>query len=205
MVEPNRSEPLKSETDEHLHDIWTVANIVTLLRLLLIPFFFSVLISDKSNVLAFSLFAGAASTDWLDGWIARKTGTVTAIGKAIDPLVDRMLLATGVVGLYLVGRLPLWVVFVLVARDVYLLYGAYRLEHHQMRMPVTYAGKVTTATLLAGFSLLMLGWPEFTLGGTDITIGLAFVYAGLTLSLGTAIQYTYLARRMVARPKQGSN
>jgi cardiolipin synthase len=205
VVEPNRSEPLKSETDEHLHDIWTVANIVTLLRLLLIPFFFSVLISDKSNVLAFSLFAGAASTDWLDGWIARKTGTVTAIGKAIDPLVDRMLLATGVVGLYLVGRLPLWVVFVLVARDVYLLYGAYRLEHHQMRMPVTYAGKVTTATLLAGFSLLMLGWPEFTLGGTDITIGLAFVYAGLTLSLGTAIQYTYLARRMVARPKQGSN
>lgn len=202
MVEPTRTEPPEGETDEHLHDIWTVANVITLLRLMLIPFFFSVLISDRSNLLAFALFASAASTDWIDGWIARKTGTVTAIGKAIDPLVDRMLLATGVVGLYLVGRLPLWLVFVLVTRDVYLLYGASRLEHHHLRMPVTYAGKVTTATLLAGFALLMLEWPSVGIGGTDVTVGLAFVYSGLALSLGTAVQYTFLAQRMVARAKR---
>jgi len=197
VAEPDRNTPAVGETEEHMHDVLTVANIITLLRLLLIPFFFSVLISDKSNLLAFSLYAAAASTDWLDGWIARKTGTVTVIGKAIDPLVDRLLLATGVIGLNLVGRLPLWLVFVLVARDVYLLYGAYRLEHYRMRMPVTYAGKVTTATLLFGFSLLMLDWPEFTVGDAEITLGLLFVYAGLALSLGTAIQYTFRAWRMV--------
>ena len=85
------------------------------------------------------LFAIAASTDWLDGQIARRTGTVTALGKAIDPLVDRLLIAAGVFGLWLVDRLPGWIVFVLMARDVYLGYGAWRLEQfYRRRLPVTY-------------------------------------------------------------------
>ena len=77
------------------------------------PIFFSVFLTDRSDTLAFVLFVAAASTDWLDGQIARRTGTVTAIGKAIDPLVDRLLIASGVIGLYIEGRLPLWIVLVL--------------------------------------------------------------------------------------------
>ncbi len=127
---------------------------------MLVPFFFAVLINGDNDVLAFALFAVAASTDWLDGQIARRTGTVTAIGKAIDPLVDRLLIASGVLGLYIEGRLPGWVVVVLFARDVYLMYGAWRLEqYHHQRMPVTFGGKCTTAVLLVGFADLILGWP----------------------------------------------
>ncbi len=197
MATPANGTTPPGEDPAHLHDIWTVANVITVLRLLLIPFFFSVLLSDRSDALAFALFATAASTDWLDGMIARRTGTVTTIGKVIDPLVDRLLLASGVVGLYLIGRIPLWLVFVLVARDVYLLWGAYRLERHGLRMPVTYIGKTTTAVLLAGFSLLVLGWPTLEVAGRDVYFGTPLVYGGLALSLTSAIHYTIVARRMV--------
>ncbi|MBE0416237.1 MAG: CDP-alcohol phosphatidyltransferase family protein [Coriobacteriia bacterium] len=199
MVVPQGGGP-HSEQEEHLQDVWTVANVITVLRLLLIPFFFSVLLSDRAhaNTLAFALFAAAASTDWLDGMIARRTGTVTALGKAIDPLVDRLLLASGVTGLYLIGRVPLWLVGLLVARDVYLLWGAYRLEQHGERMPVTRLGKATTVVLLAGFSLLILGWPAVEFAGVERLLGEPFVYAGLVLSVTSAVHYTFLARRLVA-------
>jgi len=187
----------RGENPEHFHDVWTVANVITVLRLLLIPFFFSVLISGRSDVLAFALFAGAASTDFLDGMIARRTGTVTAIGKAIDPLVDRLLIASGVIGLHLIGRLSLWIVVVLVLRDVYLLWGAYRLERIGERMPVTYFGKATTAVLLVGFSLLVLGWPEVSIAGKERYLGQAIIYIGLAFSLTSAGHYTILARRFL--------
>jgi len=118
-----QGQPRQASAEDHVRDIYTVANTVTVLRLILVPFFFAVLINGQNNVLAFVLFAVAASTDWLDGQIARRTGTVTAIGQAIDPLVDRLLIAAGVLGLYVVHRLPLWILVVLVARDVYLGYG----------------------------------------------------------------------------------
>jgi cardiolipin synthase (CMP-forming) len=195
------------EPEDHTHDIYTVANIITVLRLILVPFFFAVLISEKNNTLAFLLFAIAASTDWLDGQIARRTGTVTVVGKAIDPLVDRLLIAAGVVGLWLVDRLPAWIVVVLVARDLYLLYGLYRLDQARQRMTVTYVGKATTALLLVGFADLILyvpmvpglgliespalpGW-----GSQPAAIGIWFVYAGLVCSIASAIQYTVMFRR----------
>ncbi|MDZ4064984.1 MAG: CDP-alcohol phosphatidyltransferase family protein [Coriobacteriia bacterium] len=198
MVEDGKEMSQHESSGEHERDIWTVANIITVLRLILVPIFFSTLISDRSDVLAFALFAAAASTDWLDGQIARRTGTVTAIGKAIDPLVDRLLIAAGVIGLYIERRLPLWVLILLVARDVYLLYGAWRLEHYHLRMPVSYMGKATTAVLLSGFSLMILNWPTVVVGGREVLVGLFMMYAGIVLSVSTAVQYTFKAKDMIA-------
>ncbi len=207
--EHGRPAPAAVPHADHSHDVYTVANIITVLRLVLVPFAFAVLIEGVNDLVAFILYAFAASTDWLDGQIARRTGTVTAIGKAIDPLVDRLLLASGVIGLYVVDRLPAWVMVVLVMRDAYLLYGAWRLEHHHLRLPVTFAGKATTAVLLGGFSLLILGWPVLTgagliaspwfpgLGSEPAGAGIWLVYAGLAMSLGTAAHYTVIARRAV--------
>ena len=212
MVEEPRGEDADRDggtVDARTHDIYTIANIITVLRLILVPFFFAVLINGQHDLLAFILFGVAASTDWLDGQIARRTGTVTDLGKAIDPLVDRLLLASGVLGLYVVHRLPLWTVLVLFARDTYLMYGAWRLEQfHSRRMPVTVAGKTTTAVLLFGFADLILGWPVIAgagvaenawlpgLGHTPAPLGIWFIYAGIALSLGTALHYTVLFRRI---------
>lgn len=209
MVDERAREPettqAPAEAADHSRDIYTVANTVTVLRLMLIPFFFAVLIRGRHNLGAFILFAIAASTDWLDGQIARRTGTVTAIGKAIDPAVDRLLIAAGVFGLWLVDRLPGWIVFVLVARDVYLGYGVWRLEQiYHRRLPVTYLGKITTALLLVGFAGLVLDWPTVSgvglienrllpgLGSQPALLGIWFVYAGLLFSIATAVQYSFM-------------
>jgi cardiolipin synthase len=208
-VVDERAQPAPAPTSppdevDHSHDIYTVANTITVLRLMMVPFFFAVLIRGTHNFGAFLLFAIAASTDWLDGQIARRTGTVTALGKAIDPLVDRLLIAAGVFGLWMVDRLPGWIVFVLMARDVYLGYGAWRLEQiYQRRLPVTWVGKITTALLMIGFADLVLGWPMVPglglidsrylpgFGSTSAVLGIWFVYVGIVFSLTAAVQYSF--------------
>lgn len=208
MVTPEEASRHEAQQAEHAHDIYTLANIITVLRLMLVPLFFAVLLSDRSDLLAFGLFAIAASTDWLDGQIARRTGTVTEIGKAIDPLVDRLLIAAGVLGLFLIGRIPLWLPALLVARDAFLLLGATVLVRRKAkRPPVIYLGKATTMILLMGFSGLILDWPVVPgaglvdsallpgWGGSPASVWIWFVYAGVITSLITAVTYTMHAAR----------
>jgi cardiolipin synthase len=201
-----------SQTRDHSRDVFSLANVVTVLRMALIPFFYWALVYGGNDDLAFVLFVVTASTDWLDGMIARRTGTVTDIGKIIDPLVDRVLIAASLIGLYVVSpsRIALWTVVLLVGRDVYLLYGAWVLERHGRRLSVTMLGKVTTFVLMAGFAGLVwdrlwirvpvlarvaLGPLHFVVGGTR-PLGADRVFAGLALSLTAAVQYTVLARRI---------
>lgn len=195
-------------THDHSHDIYTIANIITLLRLMLVPLFFTVLITGREDGLAFALFVIAASTDWIDGQIARRTGTVTDIGKAIDPLVDRLLIASGVIGLYVEGRLPLWILVTLIVRDVYLLGGASYLARHRLgSIPVVFLGKATTMVLLMGFSGMILDLPQMAgldlvespalpgFGSGDASVWIWFVYLGIVISLATAVIYTGKAYR----------
>lgn len=207
VVEERDPQPAVEEVH---HTVYSVANLITIMRLLLVPFFFTVLVDadgQRGRITAFVIYAIAASTDWIDGQIARRTDTVTQFGKIVDPLVDRLLLASGVVGLYLIGVLPLWVPIVLLGRDAYLLYGAYKLERYKVILPVTYVGKVTTAVLFTGFASLIAGWPEAPgvglvqtswlpgLGTASVPLGIWFVYAGVILSLSAAVQYTVIAVR----------
>lgn len=207
MVEDHDAQPV---TEEVHHTVYSVANLITIMRLLLVPFFFTVLVDadgERGRMTAFFIYAIAASTDWIDGQIARRTHTVTQFGKIVDPLVDRLLLASGVVGLYLIDVLPLWVPIVLLGRDAYLLYGAYTLERYKVILPVTYVGKLTTAVLFTGFASLIAGWPEVPgiglvqtswlpgLGSASAPLGIWFVYVGVVLSLSAAVQYTLIAVR----------
>lgn len=198
---------------DHSGDVFSIPNVITVLRLVLIPFFWWFLVFEPShsgrNDAAFGLFTVSAATDWLDGLIARRTGHVTVIGKIIDPLVDRLLIASALLGLLSVGRVSLALVLVLIGRDVYLLYGAWVLERHGRRLPVTLLGKATTAVLLAGFASLIWNFPivdppllgtidlgiaHLALGGPR-ALGSYVVYAGVVMSLTAALQYTVVARR----------
>jgi cardiolipin synthase len=186
--------------------------VITVLRFALIPVVYWFLVyaapATGPNTVAFLFFTLCAGTDWLDGLIARATGHVTAIGKIIDPLVDRVLIAAALVGLYMVNRVSLLLMVTLVGRDVYLLYGAWVLERHGRRVPVTMLGKVTTAVLMAGFASLVWNFPilpaptllvyevlgsPHVVGGTR-PLGSYIVYVGVVLSLTSAVQYTVLAR-----------
>lgn len=201
---------MESNQNNNNHSqIYTVANVITMIRLLLVPFAFSVLVSGNNDLLAFLLFAGAAASDFLDGQIARRTHTITEIGAIIDPLVDRFLIAAGLIGLYAVERLPLWIVGLLVARDLWLLYGSARIKVLNLpRIEVLFIGKVTTAVLLAGFSGLILNAPVIKgiplttyawlpgFNGQPVSIWIFIVYIGMVLSLVTMFQYMAVAYRL---------
>jgi len=141
-----------NEPDKRIQELYTVPNVITVVRLLLVPVAFTVLVATDAHILAFVLFAIAASSDFLDGYIARTTGTESEFGAMLDPLVDRLLLAAGVIGLYVVGRLPLWILICLLVRDAYLLYGNVRLQAMGIeRIRILFIGKCATAFLLVGF------------------------------------------------------
>ena len=197
--------------------IFTVPNLISFIRLCLVPIFL-VLLFNGYDVMATFLYALAAGTDWIDGQIARRTNAVSKLGQLLDPAVDRILMISGVCGLFLVGRLPLWIILVVLVRDLLLLVGgACLLKRFRVRVPVIYPGKVATTLLFVGFAGLLLNWP--LIGGLGIvdaawlpgfnaaacSWGIWFVYAGLVLALATTVYYVVVAVRKVRALKDASS
>lgn len=191
--------------EEVSNRIFTVPNVISFIRLCLVPVFF-VLLFNGFDLAATLLFAIAAGTDWVDGQIARRTHQVSRLGQLLDPAVDRILMISGVVGLFAVGRLPLWIILIVIARDLLLLGGgAYLLKRWHTRVAVIYPGKVATTLLFVGFAALLLNWPILQgLGMVDAawlpgfnfepySWGIWFVYAGLLLALATTAYYIVAA------------
>ena len=200
-----RDESATAEEEPVSNRILTVPNVISAIRLCMIPVFL-VLLTEGYDVLATFIFALAAGTDWIDGQIARRTHTVSKLGQLLDPAVDRLLMISGVLGLLMVGRLPLWIIAVVLVRDGLLLVGgAFLLSRYRIRVPVIYAGKVATTFLFVGFAGLLLNWP--LIGGFGIadaawlpgfnadpvSWGIWFVYAGLLLALITTVYYVIAA------------
>lgn len=195
--------------EEVTHDIFTLANVVSFVRLLMVPLCLFLLLNGN-NIAATLVFATAAATDFLDGQIARRAHTVSRLGQLLDPAIDRILMITGVLGVFLVGRIPLWVIIVVVVRDAYLLIGgAWLLSRYHIRVPVIYPGKFATTFLFIGFSGLLLNWPLIPglgwvevswlpgFNGSDVSWGIWFIYAGLLLSLGVTVYYSVSAARQL--------
>lgn len=185
------------------HQVLTVANVITVLRLILTVVFLVLFVQHVNRTLALVFYAVAAMTDFLDGQVARRTQTVSWLGKVMDPVMDRVLLFTGVLALLVTGELPLWTAVFVIGRDVYLLIGEMILQRYRKRpVDVVYVGKAATAALMTGFVLMLLKWPPLSalhivrvpwlpgLNGTDSCLGVLFVYLGCTLSFITAVVYT---------------
>ncbi len=184
-------------------DILTLANVITFCRLGLTCAFLVLFAGGTHRTLALVCYVVAATTDFLDGQIARRTQTVSWLGKIMDPIMDRILLFTGVIGLLIVGELPAWVPVFVIGRDVYLALGGMVLQRYQKRpVDVSYVGKAATALLMFGFCDLLLGLPRIEgLGLVDVpwlpglndqgaALGILFVYAGVVFSAATALIYT---------------
>ena len=184
-------------------EVLTVANVITFSRLALTIAFLFLFAGGVHRTAALVCYVVAATTDFLDGQVARRTQTVSWLGKIMDPIMDRILLFTGVLGLLIVGDLPLWVPVFVIGRDVYLAFGGLILQHFRRRpIDVAYVGKAATALLMFGFCDLLLGAP--VIGGMGLVsapwlpglndqpaaLGILFVYAGVVCSLITAVVYT---------------
>jgi len=146
-----------------VHDrVWTLANAITAVRLLGLPVFVWLVLGAAEYGWAFLVLVLIGATDWVDGYVARRFDQVTRLGRLMDPLIDRMLLATAAVTLVVAGFLPLLLALLVLVRDVALLLGVAIRYRGIPPVPVSRAGKFATACLLVGVPAFLpanLDWP----------------------------------------------
>lgn len=151
--------------------------------------------ADGSSWLALAVFAAAAFTDFLDGFLARRTGTVSELGKVIDPLVDRIFISSIVLALAWRGLLPVVGVALIVSRDILAIIGYKLLEGRGIRLRVSLLGKAYTAVLMAALVAAMAG---VTIGDGAAQLGFWLFWAGVAGSLTSGALYAYKAVSLLA-------
>ncbi len=177
--------------------VLTVPNIISFGRLALVPVF-AVLIVQGQDVWALAVLAVSGASDWLDGLIARRFNQVTRLGQLLDPAADRLFILVTLIGLALRDVVPLWIVVVLVGRDVLLACLLPVLARHGYGpLPVHFAGKAGTFALLYAFPLLLLAEWNGTVGTVASALGWAFAWWGVGLYWFAALLYFAQARALV--------
>jgi cardiolipin synthase len=173
--------------------VWTVPNVLSMLRLLLVPVFL-LLVVRGAYVAALLVLVVASLSDLLDGYLARRFDQVTRLGQLLDPAADRLYIFAALVGLAANGLVPWWIVVVIVARDVMLLVLGVVLANHGFGpLPVHQLGKAATFALFFGVPVIMLGHafpaaqPVSDPIGWALTLWGAFLYwwAGVIYAIET--------------------
>ncbi|NCV36618.1 MAG: CDP-alcohol phosphatidyltransferase family protein [Actinobacteria bacterium] len=159
-------------------ELKSIPNMLSILRLLLVPVFLWLLIVDQF-LIAFLVLMFASFTDWLDGFIARKFNQITSLGKVLDPSADRLFILATLIGLTVNEIIPAWLAIVIVARDILLLVGyPISASHGYGPLPVHFLGKAATFALLYALPLLLLAdvWPSAEAVILPLAWGFGFVY-----------------------------
>jgi cardiolipin synthase (CMP-forming) len=173
----------------------TVPNLLSGLRLASVPVFVWLFVTDKEEA-AVMVYGVGAATDWVDGYVARRTGSVTELGKLLDPLADRAFIVALALALLLRGALPAWLGAVIIVRDVAVL-GLWPVVDRRSarRIRVNFVGKSATAALLVGLTWLALSETRWSFGGWAREIGLAGTGIGAVLYWASGMMYARAAIR----------
>jgi len=177
--------------------VLTVPNALSVLRLIGVPVFLWAVLGGRT-ALAIVLLAASGITDYLDGKIARRFGLVSRVGELLDPIADRLYIASTLLGLAWRDIIPWWLVVVLFAREAFMavvVIIAKRYGH--TGLPVHYVGKAATFNLLYAFPILLLA----DIGGTTrdiaLPIGWGFAWWGTALYWVAAAFYAVQLRDIV--------
>jgi cardiolipin synthase len=153
-------------TEQRVSDrVLTIPNLVSFIRLLAIPVFWWVLLVEDNVAAAAWLIFIVGWTDWIDGYLARRLNQVSKLGKALDPVADRLMIASALIGGLIAGVLPVWFAWGLIARE--LLVGAmalYLAARGAGTIEVRWLGKVATFALygaIPAFYLAAAGFLEW--------------------------------------------
>jgi CDP-diacylglycerol--glycerol-3-phosphate 3-phosphatidyltransferase len=189
--------PRRSLTEDALN----LPNLLTMARVVAIPFF--VWLLDEPTPLrgfwACIVFTAAAITDVLDGYLARKLGVVSVLGKFLDPLADKLIVMAALVWLVPMGRIPAWVVVLLLARELSVTGLRSVAASEGVVISAGHEGKTKTALQMIGIVALLLGYPYhlsylgIDLGVVDLAhVGCMLVVLSLLFSFASAAQYVRL-------------
>jgi CDP-diacylglycerol--glycerol-3-phosphate 3-phosphatidyltransferase len=162
---------------------WNVANVVTIGRIALVPFFALALLADGGHsvtwrLVATAVFAFAALTDRLDGYLARRHNLVTELGALLDPIADKLLIGTALVILAAFGELPWWITVVILVRELGITAMRFLMLKYA-KLPVSRGGKAKTVLQSVAISIYLLPL-------TDLP-SWVHVFAGVVMGFAVAL------------------
>lgn len=193
---------------DSLNRVWTVPNLLSAARLLLAIVLFGV-IEQERYALATVLFLVAASTDWVDGWWARRFGQVSRLGRIFDPLVDKVIVCGGFI--LLAARaggsaiLP-WMAVVVVVRELVVTAVRAEMERSGLDFSAAFSGKLKMVLQCAAIALELVAraWPGQTVEGVEIrTLAVAAAWIAVASTVWSGVEYLVAARGMLTTREPG--
>ena len=191
----------------------SLPNRLTLFRIALVPITLGSLILEQTNFarsgfsyplfgyIAASIFTIAALTDFLDGYIARRSNTVTSFGSFLDPIADKFLVISSLILLQSMGRIQVLITIILVLREVYITSLRLLASERGLSLPVEILGKWKTVCQMVAIPLLMA---HDTLGFLSMpTLGTILIYVSTLLSLYSAFRYSLRIIEKIKSKKLG--
>ena len=172
-----------------------VPNTLTVLRVIMIPFFVLFMIGDITNAdnyIALAIFIAASLTDTLDGYLARKNNQVTNFGKFMDTLADKLLVCAALICLMDLEKLPSWIVIIIISREFII--SGFRLiaADNGIVIAASWWGKAKTISQMIMIILLIADF-----GGIFDTINQIFIYLALVLTIVSLVDYIAKNRQVL--------
>jgi CDP-diacylglycerol--glycerol-3-phosphate 3-phosphatidyltransferase len=179
---------------------WNIANALTALRVAAVPFLGYLLLQDTQSARNWAtlVFLLASLTDFLDGFVARKYGLITTLGKIADPIADKFLTGIALMGLSYLGALPWWVTIVIIAREIGVTLLRFWVIEHGV-ISASRGGKTKTLTQIIAISMYLVEWPT-SVPESFVTLWdvskISVMAIAVILTLGTAIAYVRKATQL---------
>ncbi|SCG36083.1 CDP-alcohol phosphatidyltransferase family protein [Micromonospora coxensis] len=178
--------------------VLTLPNLISAVRLLGVPLFLYLFLVAEADVAAIVVLALGGTTDWVDGWIARRLGQVSRLGELLDPLADRLYILATLLAFTAREVVPWQFTAALLAREALLLGSLAVLRRHGYGPPpVHYVGKTATFLLLAAFPILLLAQTAGAVATAASAIGWGLAWWGLVLYWAAGAMYVVQAGRLV--------
>jgi cardiolipin synthase len=182
----------------------TLPNLISLARLLGVPLFLYLFLAAGQDIAALVVLAAGGTSDWLDGWVARRTAQVSRLGELLDPLADRLYILATLLAFTAREIVPWQFTATLLARELVLLVALWVLRRHGYGPPpVHYLGKTATFVLLAAFPLLLLSSAVPAAAGWAAPVGWSLAWWGLVLYWLAGVLYLVQVARLVRHDTGG--
>jgi CDP-diacylglycerol--glycerol-3-phosphate 3-phosphatidyltransferase len=177
--------------------VFTSPNLISFLRICLIPVVVAFLFSPSReySLLAALFFTIAALTDWLDGYLARRKNVVTTLGKYLDPIADKLLVAVPLIMLIPLGRVESWIVMLIVGRELAVTSLRFVAATNGLIIESTRLGKIKTTLQIVAAIFLILHYEYFSLDAH--VIGAVFLWLALVATVWSGVDYFYQFFRRV--------
>ena len=168
----------------------TTANMITIFRIIMVPFVLVILLTEMQNkeIIAFAIFVTAAITDSIDGYIARKFNQVSALGKFLDPLADKLLVSAALIALVYLQEVETWAAAIIILRELFISAFRFYFLINNASFSASIPAKIKTTVQIVAISILIL-YRKMPFADYFYILGTVVLYVAIFLTLYSGAEY----------------